>query len=93
VEDAAHRVHGAVRRLHVDADLAVRPRVDLTDRVGEAMRAPPCGEMFRIGEHAEHERARRREDTGNLDLTGRDGFHLGLDVHGVFLFGFNQWIT
>ena len=61
----------AVRRAHVNEDLAARPRVRLAHRIGEAVRSPPCGEMLCVGEHAEHQRARRRENPRHGDLARR----------------------
>src|SRR5436309_1975883 len=56
----------------MNQDLSPGTRIGLDLGIGPAVRSPPRGEMLRIGEHAEHQHARRIERAREDDLALRD---------------------
>src|SRR5690606_5550510 len=60
-KDAVGGILLPVGPLHDVVPAAADAEVELADRVGKALRAPPAAEVERIGEHLPDQRARRVE--------------------------------
>lgn len=68
-EDVLHRIIGSVRPMHDEAPYTTRTEVELLERVGEALRTPPPGQVGGITEGAEHSLARCADHPGADDLS------------------------
>ncbi len=68
---AEHGIDGSVRAAHVDVDFAAWADVPLAAGVGEAVRAPPLGQMGGMGPGLEDEAA------GGVEYAGGDEFARG----------------
>src|SRR5882757_10070600 len=59
---------GPLGRAHAEAPAATDPEIHLADRAGEAVRAPPAHQMFRLAPGLEDDASRGVEDSGDDEL-------------------------
>jgi hypothetical protein len=83
VKHPRHRIVGAVGGAHDDPNGAARSHIQLADRIGKSVRAPPLRHVPGIGPGIEHEAARRIDRASDDEfVTDRLGSGTGCCGHG-----------